>query len=105
MEMAKDFCNEQRVEGELESNTSRSFYDVKRNRCYAICSHFHADTTTTGKGLGSFISVELWDVQTGSLMAWYTKHLVRQYLNHGEIDGESTTVEKAEAHIKRMTTE
>ena len=105
MELAKDFCNEERVEGEFERNSGGSFYDVKRNRCYAICTWRHTDTTSTGRGLGGFISVSLSDVHTGSLMALYTKYFVRQYLNYGEINGERTTMEKAEAYIKRMTTE
>jgi hypothetical protein len=103
MEMAKDFCGTQ-TEDEMGNGypPSESFYDVKRNRRYAICTWIHPDTTRSGNG---FISVTLSDAQTGRTLAMYMNFWLDSRHCYGEINGEATTMKRAEVYIKKMTTE
>ena len=91
MELARDYCR--------EASSGGSFYDVKHNRCFAIC-------TRIGSG---FISTSLDDVHTGMNLAISYFGTVdstgTKIDSWGVIRDEMTTYDKAMKYIKKMTTE
>jgi len=101
MELARDYCNETRVAGGV--NTGGAFYDVRRNRCYAICETSIIDTASQGKN--TFRIVTLSDVHTNEPLASYMEYWNAHERDYGEIGGKLTSRSKAKAYIKRMTTE
>ena len=92
MHSARKYCSSDRMSG-------GSFYDVKHNRCFAIC---------TSKGNG-FITTSLGDVGTGENLAIAVYGLndpsgVKRS-SWGVIGKKRTTYEKAMEYINRMTKE
>ena len=102
MELARNFCNEVSVKG-FVNPSGGSFYDVKKNRCYAICTCMNFDTTNDGKD--GFTMVSLLDVHSSQTLAMYMAFGRDQKRSFGYINNKLTSDEKAKAYIKRMTTE
>ncbi len=91
-QLAKDYCSS-------ADRSGRSFYDVRHNRCLAIC-------TSTGDG---FITTSLADIQTRKTLAIAVYGLADpsgvKRSSWGVIGKKRTTYERAMEYINRMTKE
>jgi hypothetical protein len=86
MELARDYCNKEGLHYEA------SFYDIKRNHCYAI-----------GQVIDSISIIRhLVDVQTGMVLAWTRYYFGLGHTNFGQIGETRVPFEKAEAYINKF---
>ncbi len=92
MQLVKEYCSSVDMAG-------GSFYDVRHNRCFALC-------TSVGAG---FITTSLDDVRTGEVLAIAVYGLVDpsgvKRSSWGVIGKKRTTYEKAMEYINKMTKE